>query len=274
MQPYEPDDIDEAIAALLRAKGEEIASTWLAATAAAYPHSKMKNAPFEYRKAWALFEIEDLATMVLNGGGELPEFPCYWSDAITQAGPEVSPLANFLESRLFMAKMILPIIWHEFTADPVKTHKAVTRFECRVQELLLGSIAAFTAKYCVPGGLLKEMTYRAELTPSWSEGGVEEVPSQTSACTAPAESPADTQTRDDEERVFATLSSREVDVLGLLAMGETNGEIAARLNITQNTVKNHIGHIFDKLNMNNRTQLAVYAAREGLKPATKLVPRR
>lgn len=269
MQPYEPDEIDEAIAALLQERSEEIAASWVAGSTGAYPHSKMSSAPAEYRKAWAVFEIEDLAAIVLNGGGELPEFPCYWSDSVTGAGPEVSALANFLESRIFMAKMILPIIWYEFSSDPVRTHKAVSRFESRIQGLLLGGIAAFTDKYCAPGGLLKEMTYAIDGIPPWSRTDVAEAPAPTAVSHTP-EPLAVLQGREEEDGVLATLSSREIEVLGLLAIGETNGEIASRLNITQNTVKNHIGHIFDKLNMNNRTQLAVYAAREGLRPVAKM----
>jgi DNA-binding NarL/FixJ family response regulator len=55
------------------------------------------------------------------------------------------------------------------------------------------------------------------------------------------------------------LTSREIEVLRLLAQGASNAQIGRELNITVNTVKTHISHILDKLNLENRTQAATYA---------------
>ena len=60
------------------------------------------------------------------------------------------------------------------------------------------------------------------------------------------------------------LSVREIEVLELIANGKTNKEIADDLLITPNTVKNHLSNILDKLHLQNRIQLAVYAVRQGL----------
>jgi LuxR family maltose regulon positive regulatory protein len=57
------------------------------------------------------------------------------------------------------------------------------------------------------------------------------------------------------------LSTREHEVLTLLAAGHPNREIADELFITVDTVKRHISHVFDKLGVGNRTQ-AVARARE------------
>ena len=51
------------------------------------------------------------------------------------------------------------------------------------------------------------------------------------------------------------LSARERDVLRLVAEGKSNGEIAAALDLSQNTVKNHMSHIFDTSNVNSRVEL-------------------
>lgn len=60
------------------------------------------------------------------------------------------------------------------------------------------------------------------------------------------------------------LTSRELEVLRLAATGISNPQIAARLQISVNTVKAHIKSILDKLNLENRTQLAAYATQKGL----------
>jgi DNA-binding NarL/FixJ family response regulator len=60
------------------------------------------------------------------------------------------------------------------------------------------------------------------------------------------------------------LSNREREVLLLVPTGATNKEIAQRLSVDQNTVKVHLRHILDKLDLRNRQQLAAYAVRKGL----------
>lgn len=58
------------------------------------------------------------------------------------------------------------------------------------------------------------------------------------------------------------LSSRELEVLGLVASGLSNAEIADRLIITVRTVKAHISNLLQKLNLTDRTQLAIWALRQ------------
>jgi len=60
------------------------------------------------------------------------------------------------------------------------------------------------------------------------------------------------------------LSPRETEVLGLVARGLTNREIGERLHIAENTVKNHLRNILNKLHLNNRAQAAAFAVRHGL----------
>ncbi|MEV0971802.1 response regulator [Microtetraspora glauca] len=65
------------------------------------------------------------------------------------------------------------------------------------------------------------------------------------------------------------LSRRELEVLGLIARGATNREIAAKLFITEATVKTHLLHIFAKLKVNDRAAAVAAAYETGLlKPAT------
>jgi two-component system, NarL family, nitrate/nitrite response regulator NarL len=60
------------------------------------------------------------------------------------------------------------------------------------------------------------------------------------------------------------LTRRELDILELVAEGFTNKEIAAKLFIAEGTVKNHVHHTLEKLQLENRTQAAAYVLRGSL----------
>ncbi len=63
---------------------------------------------------------------------------------------------------------------------------------------------------------------------------------------------------------YEQLTQRELQILQLAAEGMSNKEIAARLVISEKTVKNHIANIFSKLQVNDRTQAILYGLRKGL----------
>ena len=60
------------------------------------------------------------------------------------------------------------------------------------------------------------------------------------------------------------LSQREMEVLEFVTQGKSNKEIATSLEIAENTVKNHLKNILEKLRLENRVQAATYALRQGL----------
>jgi len=62
----------------------------------------------------------------------------------------------------------------------------------------------------------------------------------------------------------AALTERELDVLRALGQGLSNQEIAEKLNIEVTTVRSHISRILNKLGLDNRTQVALYAVETGL----------
>ena len=58
------------------------------------------------------------------------------------------------------------------------------------------------------------------------------------------------------------LTARELEVLKLVAQGMSNKEIAAELYISENTVKNHVRNILEKLHLHSRMEAVIYAVRE------------
>jgi DNA-binding NarL/FixJ family response regulator len=63
-----------------------------------------------------------------------------------------------------------------------------------------------------------------------------------------------------------SLTARERSVLGLLAEGQSNKQIARNLGLTAGTVKGYVSQVLEKLGVADRTQAALLAHREGLPP--------
>ncbi len=64
--------------------------------------------------------------------------------------------------------------------------------------------------------------------------------------------------------VFGELTERELDVLRLIAEGESNAAIAGKLVLSEKTVKGYVSNILSKLHMADRTQAAAFAWHQGL----------
>jgi DNA-binding NarL/FixJ family response regulator len=66
------------------------------------------------------------------------------------------------------------------------------------------------------------------------------------------------------ETLIAPLTTRETEILNYVAQGYSNKQIAVKLNISEQTIKNHVASIMLKLNANARTQAVVIAVQQGL----------
>jgi DNA-binding NarL/FixJ family response regulator len=72
----------------------------------------------------------------------------------------------------------------------------------------------------------------------------------------------------------ATLTPRELQVVASIVDGATNKDIGNQFGLSEQTVKNHLAHVFDKLGVSSRLELALYAIRHKLfEPAGKDAPR-
>ncbi len=79
-------------------------------------------------------------------------------------------------------------------------------------------------------------------------------------------SPSDSanNNRPASERARPPLSNREREIVALVAQGYRNREMAEKMFISEQTVKNHLHNIFDKLGVSDRLELALYAIHKGL----------
>jgi len=68
------------------------------------------------------------------------------------------------------------------------------------------------------------------------------------------------------------LSSREIEVMSLIAGGHTNGEIAAHLFLAEKTVKNHVRRIYSKLGVHNRSAAIAHWLSARTSPRTPAHP--
>jgi NarL family two-component system response regulator LiaR len=94
----------------------------------------------------------------------------------------------------------------------------------------------------------------ARLHPDITRKLMAQVAAQTASTPAVANAPAP----------LPDLTIRELDIVRLVAQGRSNRDIAESLVISEKTVKTHVSHILGKLDLEDRTQLAIYAIKHGL----------
>jgi two-component system, NarL family, nitrate/nitrite response regulator NarL len=81
---------------------------------------------------------------------------------------------------------------------------------------------------------------------------------------SPGDFPSSQHPNGKPNRERAQLSQREREIIVLIAQGYKNKEIAEKMFITEQTVKNHLHNVFDKLGVSDRLELALYAIHNSL----------
>lgn len=124
-----------------------------------------------------------------------------------------------------------------------------------VFDALAAGASAFLLKAAPPEDLIKAIRVVAQgdalLAPSVTKRLIEEF--------ARRPEPAKNKTKQLE-----TLTDRERDVLIEVARGLTNAEIAAKLHVSETTVKTHVAHLLDKLELRDRVQAVIVAYESGI----------
>jgi DNA-binding NarL/FixJ family response regulator len=124
-------------------------------------------------------------------------------------------------------------------------------------EALRAGAAGFLLKHTPPAEIVAAVRSAAAGDPTVSPGALRQLIQHVTG-----ESAEGRGDREEAER-FALLSDRERDVAAAVVDGLSNADIAARLHLSQGTVKTHLSSALTKLGLDNRTQLAIVAQRVG-----------
>lgn len=137
-------------------------------------------------------------------------------------------------------------------------------------EEVLAALSAGADAYCMKDIRLDRLHQVIEMVMDgslWLDPAVARVVMQalprTQTESTPGDSAANPATAN-RRRYNTELTERELEVLRLIVAGKSNKEIAQTLNITNHTAKAHVGNIIQKLSVDDRTQVAVKALRDGL----------
>jgi DNA-binding NarL/FixJ family response regulator len=142
------------------------------------------------------------------------------------------------------------------TSPPVL---ALTTFED--EEVLAGMLRAGASGFVLKGVPAEDLQRAVRVV---AEGGAWLDPAVTARVLAVYRSAPPPAARAARHADLDALTSRERDVLALIGRGQTNGEIAAGLFVSEGTVKTHINHLFTKLRLRDRAAAVVFAYDHGL----------
>jgi DNA-binding NarL/FixJ family response regulator len=136
---------------------------------------------------------------------------------------------------------------------------ALTTFDD--EEVLAGMLRAGAAGFVLKGVPAEDLQRAVRVV---ADGGAWLDPAVTGRVLAIYRSAAPPPPRAARDAGLDTLTGRELDVLALIGRGQTNGEIAAALFVSEGTVKTHINHMFTKLRLRDRAAAVVFAYDHGL----------
>ncbi|MEO8973819.1 MAG: response regulator transcription factor [Ktedonobacteraceae bacterium] len=170
-------------------------------------------------------------------------------------GEEAVHLAQQLRPDVILMDLLMPVM--DGVAAITAIRKALPETEIIVLTSVIENEAVVRAVKAGAIGYLLKDTKAAELRraiKAAAAGQVQLAPQASAFLLRKVQAPA----------AHETLTGREAEVLQLLAQGRSNKEIARTLQIGEDTVKSHVGHIFAKLGVQSRTQAVLSAMRLGL----------
>lgn len=270
MEEQEIQDRKE-LASFLRENAETLAGILEREYVTQYPHSRANSMDGEDIHGWTLSELSHIARLMETGDPTQCTFVEYYGDQLVDPhNADLSPFVNFLSTIMFMARTIAPCFFQKHMTSPSRAQSFVDLFERTYQEVIRYNCGLFADAMGQPGALSRSWDMLAGMI---SVAEADALPAPKAGITPLQRFGLDSTKELVEEgnragedaksapAVLDALSRRECEVVDLIVEGASNGEIAATLDISLSTVKNHISRIFDKLNVNSRTELTALVLR-------------
>lgn len=208
--------------------------------------SRLNDLNDEEYAAWLQYELDLFARVATHGGDCADHQLCPGIALFSVPGCETISIALAIDGQLFAAKCLAPIIQRRFFGNPDRYMRAMACFERTIESSIAVNVSFFESRVAAEIQSLDSGSLPAiQPVVGDSVPVVPVVTHDAPSLSAPAPE--------------VSLSAREIEVIKLVAKGRSNGEIAAELHITQNTVKNHIRRSLERLGYNSRVQLGVYA---------------
>lgn len=201
-----------------------------------YPASATAALSREDMVSWTDEEL-DVLCRALRGENVDPNVDMlYFGDIDTQASGIIAPLVNYIEGSLFIGEGLAAYYCNQNHGSPRYAQMGMRLIEDATLRIVRSAMQRYADRFLQSGALLV----------TWAEDLTHPV----------AQSEAGANTED--------LSKRELEVLRLVSAGKSNSEVGEALGIRPNTVKNHLARMYDKANVNNRTELARWGINRGL----------
>lgn len=182
-------------------------------------------------------------------------------------GKEAIRMAEEKIPSVILMDLVMPIMDGIEATQEIKTRfpyiKVIMLTSHHDDQEVLAALAAGAHAYCLKDIELERLIQVINMVNEgsiWLDPAIAEVVMKLSfrKC-KPVQSQSSTRQKYNTE-----LTEREMDVLKLLAAGKSNKDIAEELMISTNTTKAHVGNIIQKLAVDDRTQAALKAVRDGL----------
>lgn len=238
---------EEQVVDFLSSHMDELVEGLIASYVARYPQSRSSSLSKSSLDRWTREEIEELFGAMRNEPIE-PRSNLLFTGDLTKGESDIFiPLANYIETKMIVGKWITSFLWENYDGSPREIQRACQIIEKATLGLMRANLDEFRETVLVDGSLLRYWNDPLRADPHEREAA-------------------------HAERALGveSLTPQEQKVLLLAIKGRTNGEIASELGVAQNTVKNHLAHIYAKMGVSNRTELASEYLQQSSKPvATK-----